>query len=243
MSELGDNKLKKLQDPRQVSRILLTAKERQQEVHVSRFVGDQKVLAPARLELILPLRREIVVSPLPGREALFAHVVGASETVNFFIPSAALLFQCRVRKHSEDGLQAHFPDFLAQLERRKWLRMPGDERIRIQFNKPLRHPRPGNHFFAREAFDLSAGGASFVVSRAEAKFFTPGESFKGLELIINGRKNTFVAQVVRIQEVPQGDTPYPTWRVSVRFVDIDTKTQESLSKFVFANLGDQPLAV
>lgn len=243
MSELGDNKLKKLLDPRQVSRILLTTKERREEVHVWRFVGEQKILAPVRFEMILPLRRELVVTPLPGQESLFARVVGASETVNFFVPSAALLFQCRVRHHGDDGLQAHFPDFLAQLERRKWLRMPGDERIRLQFNKQVRQPRPGNYFFAREAFDLSAGGASFMVSRAEAKFFTTGESFKGLELLINGRKTTFAAQVVRIQEVPAGDTPYPTWRVSFRFEDIDKKTQESLAKFVFENLGMHPLAV
>lgn len=241
---LGDNKLKKINDPRVIGQILLSAKERQEQILVWRFVGDKKLMAPVRLDLILPLRRELVLSPLPGSEEVFQHVLGSSETLNFYLPFSGQLFQSHLKHQDENAAHAVFPDFIAQIERRKWLRMPGMGSLRVQFNKPIIGKKLTHHFFSRELFDLSAGGASFLVSRAEAKFFTAGESFKGLELLIQGQKTILTVAVIRVQEIAARDAHgYKAWKVGLRFENADKNTQEELAKFVFTHLGAKALAI
>ncbi len=224
--------------------MLLSAKERQEQVFIWRFVGDKKLMAPIRLDLILPLRRELIISPLSGSEEVFQHVLGSNESLNFYLPFSGHLFQSKTKGSGDAKTQVGFPEFLAQIERRKWLRMSGSKALRVQFNKPVVGKKLTHHFFSRELFDLGAGGLSFLVNRAEAKFFTPGEVFKNLELMVNGEKTILTVSVTRVQEIAAQDAHgYKAWKVGLRFENADKKTQEELAKFVFANLGSTPVAV
>jgi len=58
VSPTDDNKFKKIHDAKQIGHQLLTAKERQEKVFVWRIVGDKKILAPVRFELI---KRSVVI--------------------------------------------------------------------------------------------------------------------------------------------------------------------------------------
>ncbi len=246
MSEWGDNKLKKIHGDKLIGHMLVTAKERQDQAHIWRFVGDKKMMAGVRLDIILLARGEFVFSPLPGQEEAFAHVMGASDNVNFFLPHACLLFQSPSKgRWQAGGWVAKFPEFLAQVERRKWLRMAaeGDPRLRAQFSKQVALPRPSTQFFGKTLLDLGAGGASLAMSRAEARFFTPGEDIRNFELLVDGRKIRITAKVLRVQEVALGEGRPRGWKVSLRFDAIDPKDQDHLCKFVFQNLGDRPVAV
>ena len=244
-----DNKLKKIHDARQISAMLISAKEKHHPVYVWRIVGDKKIMAEVQLDLVIPTRGEIRLSPKGDSQLAFTHVVGGCDTVNLFFSHTAILFQSSIKgSHGEHGLIVSMPSFVAHMERRHWLRMPGENhpKLRIQFNKRVTYPRTMNQFFSKSICDLGAGGASFYATKAELRFLSEGELLKGLELVIDGKKIKVNVNILRIQE--QAKQAFPAslgklYKVSLRFDHIDKKDQETLAKYVFQNLPTTHQAV
>lgn len=242
VSPSDDNKFKKIHDAKQIGHQLLASKERQEAVFVWRIVGDKKILAPVRLELIKRSQQELVIRPKEGEEEIFHQVLGSCEQINFFIPQSCLLFQAKFKQPEIDGsVTLAYPSFVAQVERRKWLRLPAEasHRLKIQFCKTVMTPKPVNQFLSKELLDLGAGGVSFVVSKAESKFFIAGEMVKNMEVLVGDTKYTVQGEILRVSSL--GDQKL--WKVSVRFVAIGKKEQEALAKFVFEHLRTDEKAI
>lgn len=230
-----DNKFKKIHDAKQIGHQLLAAKERHEAVFIWRIVGDKKILAPVRFEFIKRSQLELVIHPKDGTEEIFHQVLGSCEQVNFFMPQSSLLFQCRFKQPEADGCVAFgYPSFIAQIERRKWLRLAAEaaHQLKIQFCKTVMTPKPVNQFVSKPLLDLGAGGVSFLVSKAEAKFFIAGELVKNMEILIGDIKYTVHGEILRVSGVGERKL----WKVSVRFAAIAKKDQEALAKFVFEHL-------
>lgn len=229
--------------------MLLNAKEKQHPVFVWRIIGDKKILAQVKLDLILSARGEIRISPNEESLIAFNHVVGGCRHINLFFPNSSTLFQAEVKSgYGEYGLIIGLPPFIAQMERRKWLRMFGElhPKLRIQFSKKVTFPHPMNQFFSKALIDLSAGGSSFLATRAELRFLIEGEELKNLELLIDGRKMKVDAKVLRVQELSRHSYPpsmAKTYKVSFSFSRIDKKDQEQLAKYIFQNLKSSSEAV
>lgn len=248
MAEWGDNRFKKIREQRMIGRLLIGAKDRSEPIHVWRFVGDRKILANVRFVVIQPAKGEFQIEPMPGQEEIFSQVIGASEYINFFIPQGCLLFQCINRGNDKARIVVAFPAFMAQIERRKWLRLPMEEQknIHLQFTKPYLKPHLTHQVFSGVPYDLSGGGISFCVSRSEVGAYVPGEKIKHVELFIEGRKIKFEGQILRIQEINQtttGRLPRKNWKVSLAFVAIEPADQEYVARYIFEKLGDGSLAV
>lgn len=242
MSLPNDNKFKKIHDAKLIGHQLLAAKEKQETVFIWRIVGDKKILAPVRLDLIKRSQGEIVISHIDGQEELFHHVLGSCDNINFFLPQSSLLFQCKFKQSESDGnVTLGYPSFIAQVERRKWLRVSGEvnQRLRIQFCKVVNTPKPVNQFLSKGLLDLGAGGLSFSVSKAEAKFFIAGETVKNIEILIGDTKYTVTGEILRVSEV----AAQKIWKVSVRFAAIGKKEQEDIAKFVFENIRSDEKAI
>lgn len=237
-----DNKLKKNHDPKQIGHILLSAKERQVPIYAWRIIGDKKIMAQVHLDAVLTARGEVRVSPLPKNVEAFAHVVGGCDQVNFFLPQSSLLFQAQIKgQHGLNGLNMAFPQFVAHMERRVFLRLnsEGSSKLRVQFIKTTTVPRTMNQFFGKAIQDIGAGGLSFLVSKQELRFLISGEEIKSIELIIDGDKIKTNAKILRTQEL--GRHSYPShsskvYRVSLEFKGLDKKDQERLATYVFRNL-------
>ena len=185
----ADNKLKKIHDGKQISALLLSAKEKHHPVYAWRIIGDKKIMAEVQIDLVISARQEIRISPKSNSLLAFNHVVGGCETVNLFFPHSAILFQSSVKgSHGQHGIIVSIPSFLAYMERRVWLRMSGEShnKMRIQFSKKMTYPRPMNQFFSKAMSDLGAGGVSFVATKAELRFLSEGEAIKAVELIVDG---------------------------------------------------------
>jgi c-di-GMP-binding flagellar brake protein YcgR len=244
-----EEKFKKIHDPKVIGLTLLNAKEKSETIYAWRIVGDKKILAPVRLEIIKRLQNTICIRPVESHEELFSLVLGSTETVNFFIPQTSIIFQCKFKQVESDGsYELAFPNFVAQIERRQWLRLTADNKqeIKLQFCKSVKMPRPQTHFVSREVFDLSGGGFSFMISRAEEKFFLPGEEIKNIELLIGGSKFTVSATVVRFHEksaAKESSSSPLNIRLSLKFLDLNKKEQEEINKFVFENLTTHEKAV
>lgn len=236
MSVSDDNKFKKVHDAKLIGHQLLAAKEKQEAVFIWRIVGDKKILSPVRFELIKRSHQELVIRPKEGEEESFHQVLGSCEQINFFMPQSAFLFQCKFKQPESDGsVTVSYPDFVAQVERRKWLRMTADpsHKLRIQFCKTVHTPKPVNQFLSKSLLDLSAGGVSFLVSKAESKFFIPGELVKNMELLIGDIKYTVQGEILHVGEL----------KVSVRFNALGKKEQEALAKFVFEHIRTDEKAI
>jgi c-di-GMP-binding flagellar brake protein YcgR len=127
---------------------------------------------------------------------------------------------------------------VAQLERRRWLRLTVGETIsaRIQFTKKLDPLKTTSHFSSKHLLDIGAGGGSFVVSKLEAKSYLTGDIIKGLEVLINDRKITCDAEILRVHELKPNsskESHYRVWKISLRFLALAKSDEEFISSFVF----------
>lgn len=183
-----------------------------------------------------------MIRPVEDQQALFDQVVGGSYVINFFFPHSSLLFQCKSKQHEADGsVTLGYPQFIAQVERRKWLRLSveNNPRLRIQFCKVVKTPKPVNQFISKNLLDLGAGGVAFNVSKAEAKFFIAGEIVKNIEILIGDIKYTVSGEILRVSELRE----QKSWKVSVHFVAIGKREQDDIAKFVFENIRQDEKAI
>lgn len=245
VSDRSENQLKKIHDQKLIGHQLLSAKERGEQVFVWRFVGDRKVMVSVKIDVVKKASLELIVRPAAEDDAGFLGILGGAEHLNFFLPSSSLLFQSSLKHVAPSGqVTVAFPSFVAQVERRKWLRLRCADRsdLRLQFSKPIPSPVPSKQFFAKPLQDLSAGGLSFLITRAEAKFFIAGEKIKNLEVIVKQEKLILVGQILRVQE-PAATSPQKLLKVTVAFDSVQKKEQDFLSRFVFENLSLDEKAV
>lgn len=248
MLHLNDNKLKKVHDQKMIGHHLLSAKEKNEEVFVWRIIGDKKIVSPIKIEIVQKAKSEILISPIEGTGSEFNNVVGGLDHLNFYLPKSSLLFQCNIKNSQQNKLSVSFPKFVAQVERRKWLRMTAinDSKIRIQFCKSIAGNQPSKQFFGKGLFDLSAGGLTFLATKAESKLFIPGEKLKNIELIINNQKMIVSTNVLRVNEfnsIEASNQPYKMWKVTLSFDSIQKKDLDFLIKFVFEHVQIDEKAV
>lgn len=244
----SENKLKKIYDAKLITSLLMATKEKSEQVLVWKFIGTQKVTANIKFNVINKTNGTLVFSPSPEDTEVFKKIIGSSESLNFYIPSGSTLFQCTV-KHVEslERIIVYAPQFVAQLERRKWLRLKTIENqsVRIQFSKKIDPIKSTQQFYRKSVFDLGVGGLALIMTKAESKFFIRGEIVKGVELLIDDVKIVADLEVINNLEIKPGqesDQYYKVWKIGFRFAGLQKKDQELISSFVFKNIG-QSIAV
>lgn len=249
MSERHDNKLKKIHDSKQIGHQLLSAKEKGEQIFVWRFVGDKKVMVQVTIDVVKKASLELLISPLPHTAADLRGILGGSDHLNFFLPASSLLFQSPLKQADARGqVTLAFPSFLAQVERRKWLRMrcTGQSGVRTQFSKTIHAPAPSKQFYGKPLYDLSAGGLTFLVSRQESKFFIPGEKIRNLEVLVRNEKIVVTGDVLRVQELPASEpsgSGGKLLKVTIAFEAVQKRDQEFLARYVFEHISLDEKAV
>ena len=86
---------------------------------------------------------------------------------------------------------------------------------------------------------------ALIMSRAEAKYFLPGEIIKSVELLIDDNKIVADIEVVNQIEINPSKGSrhyYKVWKVGFRFAGMQKKDQELVSSYIFKNLKS-PIAV
>lgn len=244
-----DNKLKKNFDPKKINSILLLSKEKQDSVIVWKIIGNKKVTANVKILMLSKASNEIKFSPDENEIVSYNKIIANSENLNFYIPSASMLFQVKVKNiETNSVVKTYLPSFIAQVERRQWLRLNIEEKhnVRLQFNKKIDPTKQANHFFAKKPWDIGGGGLSFLLTRSESKSFFTGEIVKNLEILIDNEKFKVDAEVIRLQVVgpsTDSDLLYKTWKVSLKLTNIQKRDQEALSTYIFKNINNTSFAV
>lgn len=239
----NDNKLKKIYDSKLINSVLMGSKEKSEQVLVWKFIGTKKITASVKITVINKSNNTLVFSPNSEDSEVLGKILSSSEVLNFYIPSGSTLFQCKIKQvEGPHRITVYVPPFIAQLERRKWLRLKtiDKENVRIQFSKRIDPAKITQQFFRKNIFDLGVGGMAIVMSKSESKSFIQGEVIKGAELLIDDCKIVADLEVINHIELKPGsenDQLYKVWKIGFRFAGLQKKDQETISSFVFKHMS------
>ena len=243
------NKLNKVHDLHQILSNLNSAKENTAEVYLWRFVGGSKHLALSRIESVRKQRGDFCVVPAEGQDRILQDLVGGQSQVDLYIPSMSILMRCRIKQTDAPfRYYLEFPEFIAQAERRRHLRLNvyEKEEIKVSFGKSVVMPRAMSQFFLKSCFDVSTGGLSFFVSKTESKLFQPEDKIPTMELKSSNWSAKVSSKVLSIRETDPDEAngfPYKVWRVSCQITQIDSVSRQQLEKFIFERIKEELHAI
>ena len=243
------NKLNKIYDLLQIIGNVTTAKENECEVFVWRFVGGSKHIGLARIEAVRKQRNDFCIVPQDGQGGILQDLISGQTQIDLYIPSMSTLMRCRLKKTDAPvRYYLELPEFIAQVERRKELRLNvyEEEEVKVSFNKTITLPRAINQYFMKACFDVSTGGISFLVSKSESKLFHPEDMITAMELKAEKWSAKIATQVLSIRETEPDEAngfPYKVWRVSCRITQIDPVAKKQLEKFIFERIKEELHAI
>jgi hypothetical protein len=246
---LNDNMLKKVQDEATIYNLLSGIKENSSDTYVWRLVGNSKHLAQVRIEAIRKSRKDFCIIPVEGQEQLVHELIGHHSQIDMYVPDSALLLRCVIRT-ADAPLRYYLqiPDVVAQVERRKNIRLNvhASSEVKISFAKTVLTPRQMTQHFAKDCFDFSTGGFSFLVSKMEFKFFQIGDKISSVDLKAGNHTTKSAAEVVMIREIEPDEFngfSYKVWRISCRFSELDMISKKYFEKFIFERIKDELRAI
>ncbi len=244
------NSLKQNKNPGSIFSILSNAKISESSAIAWKLIGGSKVTADLRFRLIRKFRNEIEFIPLPNNKSNLDRVISGNETINIFLPDQAILFQGKIKGYgqsqspgykSDTILRLTVPDMIAQIDRRKHLRLAITEELdaKIAFAKALELQRRQVQTFKKDCYDISSGGCSFIVSQAERRFFPIGDMVDDILISLEGTHLKMAGKIVNTIKVEPNDSNnllYTGHKICVEFQDPAKEVVDLIKVFVFKYL-------
>ncbi len=243
------NKLNKVHDVSQILLGLNSAKEDSSEIYLWRFVGSSKHLGLSRIEAVRKQRNDFCIVPNEGQDRVVQELLSGQTHIDLYIPEKSILMRCRIKQTDAPfRYYLELPEFMAQVERRKELRLNVYEQqeIKVSFGKTISLPRTMSQFFLKSCFDVSTGGISFLVSRTESKLFQEADLIPTMEIKAEKWTAKIATQVLSIRETDPDEAngfPYKVWRVSCKITQIDPLAKKQLEKFIFERIKEELHAI
>lgn len=241
----SDNKLSAIKDETIILSLLNSAKEANAEVFVWKLVGANKHMVKVKIESVRKGRGDFCLIPIQERDPEVKSLIVGQPHIDIYIPESALLMRCEIRQ-SDAPVRYYIkiPNFVAQVERRKSFRLDcyDDGDILVSFNKPTALLRNTQQFFKKACFDISSGGFSFLISKAESKFFDVEDKIVVADIAIGPWSAKTSAQVTMLKEMNPDEyngLTYKVWRVCCKFTFIDDVSKKYLDKYIFERIKDE----
>lgn len=245
----GDKELRKVTDEGEILSLLQGAKDNNLEVYIWRFVGAQKHLAQVRIESVRKIRNDFCITPGEGQDRAVQDLIGSQSQLDLYIPESAMLLRCNLKQTDAPfRYYLQFPSTAAQSERRKDFRLNviNNNEVKLSFGKTIKLPKPISQHFHKGCLDISTGGVSFFISKAESKMFGLTDEIKAIELKAGDWSTKVDARIVSVSEVEPDSyngLSYKVWRVSCSFTQIDQISRKYLEKFIFERIKDELHAI
>jgi c-di-GMP-binding flagellar brake protein YcgR len=204
-----------------------------------KFIGKQKLTVEIEVVSIRKFRDEFKIKAVGANKKNLKEIFSGAETVNIYGPDDLVLFQSGIKFSDTDGgYYLSFPKMIAQVERRKFLRLFIHDNLQcyVNFLKKGHGVRRGIQSFEKKCFDVSAGGASFVVSKIESRFFAVGDDLYGMELIIDDQSFLINGKIVNIIELKPNERnklAYRGWKICVKYTEIERRAMKVINEYVF----------
>lgn len=239
---MDDNKLLKISDVDTIYHFLLQVKDKDCDVYVWKLIGNSKYLSKVKIELVRKARNDISIIPLAGFETEVEDIMATQSYIDIFIPEFVLLFRCKIKQaDSPERYYLKFPDFVAQLDRRKSLRLTSydESQVKIVFSKSTLGPKSIKQHFLKNCFDISLGGCSFYISKAELRYFNIDDSNLSLQLKVGDWSTNVKCKIQGIRELEPNETNrlnYKAFRISCSFIEIDSISKKYLERYIFEQI-------
>ncbi len=236
------NKLRQNSSTKDIYAYLNNARVQRDVVIAWLLVGDIKITAEVLILGLKRFRDEIQFGALPHMKDQLEKIISNSEKINFFIQDSSVLFQGKIREFSpERGLCIHFPNMIAQLERRKHFRLLLGESLKANalFAKNSDTSFDQASFFEKKLHDISSGGMSFIISRMEEKFFKKGDVLRDIELLLEEESFFVDSEIVACVPVEPNEhnrLAYRGIKICTQYTSVTQETQKSIEQFVFQYL-------
>ncbi|KRQ87040.1 Flagellar brake protein YcgR [Caloramator mitchellensis] len=177
--------------------------------------------------------------PLSGNRYFITH---PGSTIEFFVPTEKDVTKCRSiilgkrRENNVEMIVLSLPEVIEKVQRREYFRLP----ITMEIKYSLL-PEDKRYFDLRDvpptyykqmnkglSVDISGGGIK-IISKEKT---TPGANV--LLLVPLPQEVMILASVIRIEELDN-----KTFRLALRFDNIDEKTRDNIIRFIFSKMREQ----
>jgi hypothetical protein len=245
----SSQKLKENRNPKVISELITSTKEKMGPVLVWIMHGEEKVTVEMWIQIIRKSKNELVFRTRTQNVPMIHSIVGSREHVNVFFPSDLVFFQAKVKQLSPEGeLTIGIPDMIAHVDRRKHLRITVNPSIStdMSFYKSFFSHKVNTQLFKKTCFDIGTGGLSFVISKMEAKYFNIGDRIVGVVIQLGDKKIEVDATIVNVLSIEPDNfnkLVYKGQKICLKFDRVDAIYKETLEMFIFKYYNVQPLAV
>jgi hypothetical protein len=248
MSDKDLNKLKSNDDGRFISGLVDQARKNSARVMAWKDIRGEKVTVDMFIRTVRKGYGEIEIFSEESETKEYNQVIQNNEKINLYIPSLAILFQVKIKRIvSKGNIVVSYPKMVAQVERRQHLRLNLSDSEEFQVasffyksrSEKFIQENTKTQLFEKECHDVGAGGLSFIVSKAETKFFENDDLVSNVHLIIQGREITVDTKVVaKIQIEPdhRNKLHYSGTKICMQFASINPEDQKYIETFVFRHV-------
>lgn len=232
-------KLKENRNPKVISEIINSTKEKMGYIMIWIMQGEEKITAEMFIHIIRKAKNEVILKPLAENNRLVQAIVGSREEVNVFFPSDLVFFQSKVKSLDESGeLVISVPDMIAHVDRRQHLRVTIKNSMKAEasFFKSYFSHKVNTQLFKKPCFDIGTGGISMILSRIEMKYFCVGDRIVGIILEIDDKKIEVEATIVNILPIEPdayNKLIYKGNKVCLKFENLNPVYREILDLYVF----------
>jgi hypothetical protein len=242
------NKLKSNRDKRNIQELMDKAHKENSRIIAWRDIGGEKITVDVFIRTVRKARNEIEIYSRDFSSDAYEKVLVGKGDVNLYIPELALLFQTKIyRMSGQDSAVVSYPKMIAQVERRKHLRLnlvgSPTEEVGCFFYKSINakflQTDIQTQYFEKNCHDISAGGLSLVLPKPAAKFFNEGELITQIFLALEGEElKTDGAVVAKVPIEPTKDNKlhYKGIKICLEFKNLKKEDQQKIEDFVFKNL-------
>ncbi len=243
------NELKKIKDEGTILSLIQTAKDQKHEVYLWRFVGGSKHMAQVKIEAVRKARNDYAIVPSLGQDRQVQEIIGSLTYIDVYVPESALLCRCAIKQTDAPfRYYLEIPKLAAQAERRKSFRLNvhDESDVHLSFAKTMMAPKLIKQHFHKACFDISTGGFSFYVSRAEIKFFSMTDELPVVEVKTknwSGKASAVISAVREIEPDDKNGLSYKVFRISCSFTQIDQISRKYLEKYIFERIKDELHAI
>lgn len=239
-----NNKLSKIQSKDSITSIISSTKDDQKKVMGWRIIDGKKQTIELYIRVIRSFRNEFILRVKNKEdETLFKQLHISLESFNVFLPKDLVLFQSKIKSRDLDtgDLILEFPSMIAQVDRRKSMRYEysEDQKSEIKLLKKFNLLNQKQQLFKKHLIDLSSGGLSFYISKADKKFFKESDIFENVQIQVADEEidvNLAILSCLEVKPTATNGLSYPVHKISAKFNQLSLEKQELIEEYVFQKI-------
>jgi c-di-GMP-binding flagellar brake protein YcgR len=233
------NDFKKITNKKTIKSLLEKCRTDQFHVVHWNIVSGKKYSLNYKISIIRTDKRELILNQ--DFEEYNSMIERSVVMNNFYIAELGLFFQAEILNEKDNHLCLNLPNTVVQVERRKDIRLKITEKNPIEciFRKKFNNNIVRT--FEKGCYDLSAGGLSVIISKAERDLFKVGDIINEMEIYINHVKIRFEAEIVNfiaIEPDSENGLIYSGYKLCLKFFQIGEDEKSMIENYIFYTIEE-----